>query len=543
MNKWHLMWACRGFFRGNLTNCVKVVPETAIKFWAYDFIKQRLLAYKKQQHDGHSSRSNSRIVSPAIVPTVAAFSPMATAAGGVGSGTHAASISTGLPSPTGASLITTSVLSHTAASVAAPASLSAAATAAPLRHAIGAARAAFPPTAGVTAATGGATDVTIRDKLLCGALAGMIGQLAIYPMEIVKTRLAAYSPTCRYDGIFSCLVKTFQQGGLRQLYRGLGPSLLGIIPYAGIDLALFDTLKNLYISFHYKQQQELTLRHEQHQLQERQRKRQAGAAAELHQQHLQQGRVHPGCPEQKEQQEASTQPEARTEEVALQAARSNAYGNVLLGLLRQWRATSLREEVNPAPTHDRLLLGARLRAPVTFDRVLKKEQQDHGVLGVPEQLRHMYQAQQEKIEEDKERGEKPHAQQLIQLSDNVRRRQEHENTLLASGAVRSPPVYILLLCGGISSLCGQVVAYPTALVRTRVQIDGSNGTAPKYSNSWQAARCALRDGWRGLYRGMGANLAKAVPAVSISWIVYEKSKDFIRYVVEIQEKRAPSLLH
>jgi solute carrier family 25 phosphate transporter 23/24/25/41 len=35
------------------------------------------------------------------------------------------------------------------------------------------------------------------------------------------------------------------QEGPRALYRGLIPSLLGMVPYAGIDLAAYDTLKNL----------------------------------------------------------------------------------------------------------------------------------------------------------------------------------------------------------------------------------------------------------------------------------------------------------
>lgn len=39
----------RGFFRGNLTNCLKVVPETAVKFYSYDICKHTLARRKQQQ--------------------------------------------------------------------------------------------------------------------------------------------------------------------------------------------------------------------------------------------------------------------------------------------------------------------------------------------------------------------------------------------------------------------------------------------------------------------------------------------------------------
>ncbi|CBZ51793.1 AT4g32400/F8B4_100, related [Neospora caninum Liverpool] len=291
-----------------------------------------------------------------------------------------------------------------------------------------------------------APTLTVFDKLLCGGAAGMIAQFTIYPMEIVKTRLAAYSPTCRYDGIVDCLVKTFQQGGLRSLYRGLGPSLLGIIPYASIDLALFDTLKGLYVS-----------------------------------------RV--------------LLPKLLSEEErAAQEAR------------RQRREATARHEPGPSESPESQALGqsSTLSSSLAASSDARPAARGHGSdlpdSGSPSS--HLC-------------SRKPCA-----VSD------PHE----AHKKSATPNVLVLLLCGSISSLCGQVVAYPTALVRTRVQVDGSDGAAAKYKNSWQAARCAWADGGvRGLYRGLCANLMKAVPAVSISWLVYEKSKEAIRSGVEAYE--------
>jgi hypothetical protein len=38
--------------------------------------------------------------------------------------------------------------------------------------------------------------------------------------------------------------------GLRSFYRGFVPNIMGVIPYCGIDLAVYETLKKKYLSNH-----------------------------------------------------------------------------------------------------------------------------------------------------------------------------------------------------------------------------------------------------------------------------------------------------
>ena len=63
----------------------------------------------------------------------------------------------------------------------------------------------------------------------------------------MKTRLALRK-TNEFNGIFDCAKQLYQNGGLRVFYRGYVPNLLGILPYAGIDLAVYETLKQKYLS-------------------------------------------------------------------------------------------------------------------------------------------------------------------------------------------------------------------------------------------------------------------------------------------------------
>lgn len=58
-------------------------------------------------------------------------------------------------------------------------------------------------------------------------------------VQVLKTRLAL-GKTGQYRGMYDCLKQILAKEGGRALYRGLSPSLIGIIPYAGIDLTIYE---------------------------------------------------------------------------------------------------------------------------------------------------------------------------------------------------------------------------------------------------------------------------------------------------------------
>lgn len=95
--------------------------------------------------------------------------------------------------------------------------------------------------------------MSIAERFMAGAAAGGISQTVIYPMEVLKTRLALRI-TGQYSGIADAARKIYLAEGLRSFYRGYIPNMLGIIPYAGIDLAVYETLKKKYLSSHNTEQ-------------------------------------------------------------------------------------------------------------------------------------------------------------------------------------------------------------------------------------------------------------------------------------------------
>lgn len=92
----------------------------------------------------------------------------------------------------------------------------------------------------------GHTDIDTPGRLFAGGMAGAVAQAAIYPMDLVKTRLQTFASEGGKAPNLGTLTKDiWVQEGPRAFYRGLLPSLLGIIPYAGIDLTAYETLKDI----------------------------------------------------------------------------------------------------------------------------------------------------------------------------------------------------------------------------------------------------------------------------------------------------------
>ncbi|CAN1169230.1 Adenine nucleotide transporter BT1, chloroplastic/mitochondrial [Linum perenne] len=84
----------------------------------------------------------------------------------------------------------------------------------------------------------------IPASLIAGACAGVTSTLCTYPLELVKTRLTIQRGV--YKGIVDAFMKILQEEGPGELYRGLAPSLIGVVPYAATNYFAYDTLRKAY---------------------------------------------------------------------------------------------------------------------------------------------------------------------------------------------------------------------------------------------------------------------------------------------------------
>ncbi|KAH7414124.1 calcium dependent mitochondrial carrier protein-like protein [Phaeosphaeria sp. MPI-PUGE-AT-0046c] len=79
--------------------------------------------------------------------------------------------------------------------------------------------------------------------------------------------------------------------------------------------------------------------------------------------------------------------------------------------------------------------------------------------------------------------------------------------------------------GGFSGAFGASAVYPLNVLRTRLQSQGTVLHPRTYTGIVDVTRQTMKgEGVRGLFKGLTPNLLKVVPAVSITYVVYDKSK-------------------
>lgn len=85
------------------------------------------------------------------------------------------------------------------------------------------------------------------DRFAAGAGAGAFATLATYPLDLLRARLAVVRGTTAADGsavtLRSALSSLYAKGPAT-LFRGVVPTLVGIIPYSGITWLTFQTLRD-----------------------------------------------------------------------------------------------------------------------------------------------------------------------------------------------------------------------------------------------------------------------------------------------------------
>ena len=80
---------------------------------------------------------------------------------------------------------------------------------------------------------------------ITGAVAGVIAQAALYPMDFIRTRMIVYPD--KYKSFWQSTATVFREEGLTALWTGLTPTVLGSIPYEGANYLVYDMLKQVYI--------------------------------------------------------------------------------------------------------------------------------------------------------------------------------------------------------------------------------------------------------------------------------------------------------
>ncbi|KAK0553031.1 Fe(2+) transporter [Tilletia horrida] len=93
----------------------------------------------------------------------------------------------------------------------------------------------------------GLTGVPIHISMLAGALAGITEHAALYPVDLIRTRMQilSASPSATYNSIAQAFTRISSLEGARALWRGVTSVIVGAGPAHAIHFGMYETVKDL----------------------------------------------------------------------------------------------------------------------------------------------------------------------------------------------------------------------------------------------------------------------------------------------------------
>jgi len=225
----------RGYFRGNLVNCIRVVPYSATQFVTFDYTKRYICSLTGKEQP----TVPERLACGALAGCSASFV------------THPLDVlRTRLavqPELRG--------IAHAAASVWAEGGVVG------MYKGLGPALVSLGPFVAINFASYDTIKATFGKEnqgplasLSMGAAAGIIAQTACYPLDTIRRRMQVKGRN--YNSTLHALRTIIQQEGVRQLYRGMSANTLKVMPNNAIRFMVFDFLKqsaffqSLFVRWH-----------------------------------------------------------------------------------------------------------------------------------------------------------------------------------------------------------------------------------------------------------------------------------------------------
>lgn len=91
--------------------------------------------------------------------------------------------------------------------------------------------------------TGTPTNWEKQRRFAAGSLAGVTSQALTYPLDLARARMAITQKQI-YNSLIEVFMKIGKHEGLIGFYKGFIPTIVGVIPYAGVSFFTYGTLQN-----------------------------------------------------------------------------------------------------------------------------------------------------------------------------------------------------------------------------------------------------------------------------------------------------------
>jgi len=93
--------------------------------------------------------------------------------------------------------------------------------------------------------TGTATQNEKQRRFLAGSLAGVTSQSLTYPLDLARARMAVTQKDT-YNSLIEVFIKIWRVEGPLAFYKGYFPTIMGVIPYAGVSFFTYGSLQKWF---------------------------------------------------------------------------------------------------------------------------------------------------------------------------------------------------------------------------------------------------------------------------------------------------------
>ncbi|KAI8998357.1 mitochondrial carrier domain-containing protein [Gaertneriomyces semiglobifer] len=323
---------------------------------------------------------------------------------------------------------------------------------------------------------------------ICGGMAGAVSRTATAPLDRVKVLLVTNASQQSPPPLLDTLKLIYSQGGLRSFYRGNMLNVIKIVPESGVKFLTFELAKTWIADFERQWESGEANTNNGEEQWDGERRQElsvagrfcAGGMAGL----VSQAVIYP-LETVKVRWMAEINQSAKSADPTVPSTATIS------------SSTGISQPVN----------GSKPPSFLTFIRT-------------PIPLPHLYRGCAAALV-----GIVPYAGIDLGIYETLRRKYEiylqnkyqREDVDMHSG--------VLLGIGAVSAISGAGVMYPLSVVRTRMQAQHTPSHPYTYTSTFDAAYKTYKiEGVRGFYKGIAPTLCKVLPAVSISYVVYEWCK-------------------
>ncbi|RPB16580.1 mitochondrial carrier [Morchella conica CCBAS932] len=237
----------RGFMRGNGTNCIRIVPYSAVQFSSYGIYKKLLLP--EGSNDLGTFRRLTAGAMAGITSVVATY-PLDIVRTRL-SIQSASFASLGRPDTKLPGMFATMKLMYRAEGGMVS-----------LYRGLGPTLAGVAPYVGINFATyeamrkfmtpEGEQNPSALGKLAAGAISGAVAQSVTYPFDVLRRRFQVNTMSgigYQYKGLWDAITIIVKAEGPKGLYKGLLPNLLKVAPSIGSSFLSFEIARDLLLGF------------------------------------------------------------------------------------------------------------------------------------------------------------------------------------------------------------------------------------------------------------------------------------------------------